>query len=40
MGIFKIGEVFLVDDDALVKMVASKILKSIGFDQTISQFEN
>lgn len=40
MGIFRIGEVFLVDDDAIVKMVASKILKNIGFENTISQFEN
>lgn len=40
MGIFKIGEVFLVDDDAIVKMVASKILRNIGFEKTISQFEN
>lgn len=40
MGNFKIKEVFLVDDDAIVRMVASKILKSIGFDKKISQFEN
>lgn len=40
MGVFKIGEVFLVDDDDIVKMVASKILKSIGFENTISQFDN
>ncbi|HSF54478.1 MAG TPA: response regulator [Algoriphagus sp.] len=40
MGIFKIGEVFLVDDDDIVKMVATKILKSIGFENTIYQFEN
>lgn len=40
MGVFKIGEVFLVDDDPIVKMVAIKILKNIGFERTITQFEN
>lgn len=40
MGTFKIREVFLIDDDAIVKMVASKILKSIGYDKKISPFEN
>lgn len=40
MAVFKIGEVFLVDDDAIVRMVASKILKSIDFNNTISTFEN
>lgn len=40
MGVFKISEVFLVDDDHIVKMVAAKILKSIGFENTIHQFEN
>lgn len=40
MGAFKIGEVFLIDDDAIVKMVASKILRSIGFDKKISSFDN
>lgn len=37
---FKIGEVFLVDDDSIVRIVTSKILKNVGFKNTISQFEN
>ncbi|OOG74808.1 response regulator [Algoriphagus sp. A40] len=40
MAVFKVGEVFLVDDDAIVRMVASKILKSIDFNNAISAFEN
>lgn len=40
MGAFKIGEVFLIDDDAIVKMVASKILRSVGYYKTISPFDN
>ena len=40
MGRFRIQEVILVDDDAIVRMVATKILKSVDFDGTISSFEN
>jgi CheY-like chemotaxis protein len=40
MSSFKIREVYLVDDDAIVRMVASKILRSINFQKTISTFEN
>ncbi|WP_026969065.1 response regulator [Algoriphagus terrigena] len=40
MGTFRIQEVFLVDDDAIVRMVATKILKSIDFNNAISSFEN
>jgi CheY-like chemotaxis protein len=40
MSLFKIKEIFLVDDDAIVRMVASKILKSIEFKNPISGFEN
>lgn len=40
MGTFRLQEVFLVDDDAIVRMVATKILKSIDFSNTISSFEN
>jgi CheY-like chemotaxis protein len=40
MGSFKIREVYLVDDDAIVRMVASKILRGIEFKNTISVFEN
>ncbi|MBA4300901.1 Response regulator receiver domain-containing protein [Algoriphagus alkaliphilus] len=40
MSSFKIKEVYLVDDDAIVRMVASKILRNIDFDRTISIFEN
>jgi CheY-like chemotaxis protein len=37
---FKISEVFIIDDDAVVRMVASKILKLIGFQGKVSQLEN
>ncbi|MBN7811974.1 response regulator [Algoriphagus sp. H41] len=40
MGNFKIREIFLVDDDPIVRMVAIKILKSIDFNHTVSSFEN
>lgn len=40
MGNFQIQEVFLVDDDSIVRMVTTKILKSIDFNETISAFEN
>lgn len=40
MGNFLIKEVMLVDDDAIVRMVATKILRSIDFGGTISSFEN
>lgn len=40
MGSFRIQEVMLVDDDAIVRMVATKILKSIDFNGAISAFEN
>jgi CheY-like chemotaxis protein len=40
MGSFKIKEVYLVDDDAIVRMVVSKILRNIDFDRTITVFEN
>lgn len=40
MGLFKIKEIFLVDDDAIVRMVVCKILKGIGFQGSISVFEN
>jgi len=40
MSIFRIQEVFLVDDDSIVRMVATKILKSIDFNHAISSFEN
>lgn len=40
MSLFKIKEVYLVDDDAIVRMVAGKILKNIEFKNPISGFEN
>jgi CheY-like chemotaxis protein len=40
MSLFKVKEVYLVDDDAIIRMVASKILKSIEFKNPISGFEN
>jgi CheY-like chemotaxis protein len=40
MSLFKIKEVYLVDDDAIVRMVAGKILRSIEFKNPISGFEN
>ncbi|WP_332912745.1 hypothetical protein [Algoriphagus boritolerans] len=40
MSLFKVKEVYLVDDDAIVRMVASRILRSIEFKNTISAFEN
>ena len=40
MGKFKISEIMFVDDDAIVRLVGSKILKSIEFDKKISHFEN
>lgn len=40
MGSFNIKEVYLVDDDAIVRMVVGKILRNIDFDKTISIFEN
>lgn len=40
MGIFKFKEVYLVDDDAIVRLVASKIFKNINFQNPIHSFEN
>ncbi|MFN3996518.1 two-component system response regulator [Algoriphagus sp.] len=40
MSAFKIREVYLVDDDAIVRMVAGKILKNIEFKNPIFGFEN
>lgn len=40
MSSFRIKEVYLVDDDAIVRMVAGKILKNIEFKNPISGFEN
>ncbi|GAA0879582.1 response regulator [Algoriphagus jejuensis] len=40
MANFHFREVILVDDDLIVRMVATKILKSIDFNGTISAFEN
>lgn len=40
MSLFKVKEVYLVDDDAIIRMVASKILKSIEFKNPIYGFEN
>lgn len=40
MGRFHIKEVVLVDDDPIVRMVATKILKVIDFSGLISEFEN
>lgn len=40
MSSFKVKEVYLVDDDAIVRMVASRILRSIEYKNTISAFEN
>ena len=40
MGKFKISEIMFVDDDAIVRLVGSKILKSIDFEKKISHFEN
>ena len=37
---FRIQEIMLVDDDVIVRTVATKILKSIDFNGTISTFEN
>lgn len=40
MSLFKIKEVYLVDDDAIVRLVASKIFKNINFQNPIHSFEN
>ncbi|MBC6367857.1 response regulator [Algoriphagus sp. AK58] len=40
MSLFKISEIFFIDDDAIVRMVGKKILKSIEFTKEVSQFEN
>lgn len=40
MSKFKISEIFFIDDDAIVRMVGKKILNSIDFDKTLTQFEN
>lgn len=40
MPTFKVSEVFIIDDDAIVRMVANKILKMIGFKSKVSQLEN
>jgi CheY-like chemotaxis protein len=40
MSLFKIKEIYLVDDDAIVRMVATKILRNIEFKNPISGFEN
>lgn len=40
MSLFKIKEVYLVDDDMIVRMVASKILRSIDYKNPITGFEN
>lgn len=40
MSSFKVKEVYLVDDDAIVRMVASRILRRIDFKNAISTFEN
>lgn len=40
MSLFKIREVFLVEDDAIVRLVATKIFKNIEFKNPIHSFEN
>jgi|SRR5690606_40117505 len=40
MGNFRIEEVVLVDDDAIVRMVITKILRSVDFGGTVTPFEN
>lgn len=40
MSLFKIKEVYLVDDDAIVRLVASKIFKNIEFPNPIHSFGN
>lgn len=40
MSLFKIKEVYLVEDDAIVRLVASKIFKNIEFQSPIHHFEN
>lgn len=40
MSLFKIDEILFVDDDAIVRMVGKKILNSIEFNKTITQFDN
>jgi CheY-like chemotaxis protein len=40
VGSFLIQEIMVVDDDPIVRTVATKILKGIDFNGTISSFEN
>ncbi len=40
MSNFKISEVIFVDDDAIIRMVGSKLLRSIGYDGVITNYEN
>jgi CheY-like chemotaxis protein len=40
MSDYEFSEIFLVDDDSIVRLVSSKILKSIGFENPVSLFEN
>lgn len=40
MGYFKISEIMFVDDDAIVRLLGTKILTGLHFDRKISHFEN
>jgi CheY-like chemotaxis protein len=40
MSKYRIEEVMLVDDDAIVRMVTTKILRSLEFQGAVSSFEN
>lgn len=40
MNLFKIKAVYIVDDDAIVRMIATKIFKNITFQNPVYCFEN
>lgn len=40
MGSFKIKEIMFIDDDEIVKMVGTKVLKRINYTNEISYFSN
>jgi response regulator RpfG family c-di-GMP phosphodiesterase len=40
MSRFNFGNVFIVDDDIVVRILVMKILKNIGYEGKIHQFEN
>jgi|JI81BgreenRNA_FD_contig_71_1487650_length_4727_multi_3_in_0_out_0_5 CheY-like chemotaxis protein len=40
MSKFNFGDVFIIDDDIVVRILVMKILKNIGYQGNIHQFEN